>query len=571
MTMDHTRRIPRTLRMLAVPFAFALLCAGGICAASASGKKTEKKSNDAAMMRNLTTFNAIVRELQNNYVDSIAPDLAFEEAIDGLLGTIDPYTEYYPASDRETLTRMTTGEYGGIGSVLQQKDSATYISYPLEDSPSSRAGLKAGDHVVRVDSVDVSRYTVDKTTKLLRGVPGTKVTMQVVRPYVEDSLITVEITRAKLREPGVGYYKVFPDGTGYVQLNTFIQSSADEMKAALEEMKKDPNLKSLVIDLRGNGGGLLESAVEIAGFFLPKGTEVVRTRGKDQSTERIYKTTRSPILPDILLAVLINGSSASASEILAGSIQDLDRGVLVGTRSFGKGLVQSTRPLPYDGILKVTVAKYYIPSGRLIQAFDYSHRNADGTVIRVPDSLTHAFRTLHGRTVRDGGGLTPDSVADQGNVTPLLYSLVADNWIFDYASRYAATHPEIAPAANFKVTDDIFADFRKTLDPDKIKYDRLLEDNLKKLRTQAEKEGYLSEEARAEFDTLQKLLANDFDKDLRRDRKDIDLYLGSEIVSRYYGQKGRTAYAIQDDPVLLKARGILADPALYRKILGGKK
>ncbi|MDE5644437.1 MAG: S41 family peptidase, partial [Muribaculaceae bacterium] len=448
---------------------FALTAAAAILAAIITAYAAPQKSADAALARNLTTFNAIVKELQDNYVDSIAPDRAFDAAIDALLATIDPYTEYYPAEEQDALQKMTTGEYGGIGSYLMDRDSSTDISAPMENSPAARAGIKAGDRILKVDSIDVSRKLSADVTKVLRGRPNTPVTMTLLRPYAEDSIITVSLVREMLQQPSVPYYTVVGN-TGYILLTSFINKSPAEVKAALEEFKGDPRVKNIVLDLRGNGGGLVESAVDILSYFLPKGTEVVRTRGRDGAAERVYKTTRSPLFPDIPVAVLIDGATASASEILAGALQDLDRGVLVGSRSFGKGLVQTTRPLPFSGVLKVTVAKYYTPSGRLIQALDYAHRNEDGSVSRIPDSLTHEYKTLHGRTIRDGGGLVPDTVIDWGKVNRLVYNVVRDNWSFDYATRFAASHPEVAVPEQFVITDSMYADFKKSIDPARFKY-----------------------------------------------------------------------------------------------------
>ena len=336
---------------------------------AANSANSAPKSQDAALGRNLTTFNSIVTELQNNYVDSIAPDRAFEAAIDALLATVDPYTEYYPAEEQETLQKMTTGEFGGIGAYLMDRDSSTYISAPMLGRPAAKAGIRAGDRILRVDSLDMSRKLSADVTKVLRGKPNTQVRLRLQRPYVQDSIIDITLTRELIQQPSVPLYTVIGN-TGYIQLTQFIQKSPQEVKTALEAFKADPRVKNIVLDLRGNGGGLVESSVDILSYFLPKGTEVVRTRGRNASNERVYKTTRSPLFPDIPLAILIDGGTASASEILAGAIQDLDRGVLVGSRSFGKGLVQSTRPLPYNGVLKITVAKYYTPSGRLIQALD---------------------------------------------------------------------------------------------------------------------------------------------------------------------------------------------------------
>lgn len=537
----------------------ALLVLLGTCIAAFAAKK----SSDAAIARNLTTFNSIVKELQNNYVDSIAPDRAFEAAIDALLSTVDPYTEYYPADRQDDLQKMTTGEYGGIGAYLMDRDSSTYISAPMEGSPAVRAGLRAGDRILRVDSVDVSRKLSADVTKVLRGKPSTNVSITVLRPYAKDSVITVSFARELLQQPSVPFYTVIGN-TGYIQLTSFINKSPAEVRVALEAFKADPRVKNIVIDLRGNGGGLVESAVDILSFFLPKGTEVVRTIGRDKNSDRIYKTTRSPIFPDIPLAVLIDGGTASASEILAGAVQDLDRGVLIGSRSFGKGLVQTTRPLPFQGVLKVTVAKYYTPSGRLIQALDYAHRSEDGSVSRIPDSLTHEFRTSKGRLIRDGGGLAPDSVIDWGKVSRLVYNVVRDNWSFDYATKFAAHNPAIVAASDFVVTDSIYNDFKNSIDPARFKYDRVMEDAMKQLREIAAEEGYMGSETEAAFDSLGKLLVHDLNRDLDTHRPEIEEYLGSEIVSRYYFDRGKTAYALRSDKALKAAREILESDKYYK-------
>ncbi len=545
---------------------FALTAAAAILAAIITAYAAPQKSADAALARNLTTFNSIVKELQDNYVDSIAPDRAFDAAIDALLATIDPYTEYYPAEEQDALQKMTTGEYGGIGSYLMDRDSSTYVSAPMENSPAARAGIKAGDRILKVDSIDVSRKLSADVTKVLRGRPNTPVTMTLLRPYAEDSIITVSLVREMLQQPSVPYHTVVGN-TGYILLTSFINKSPAEVKAVLEEFKGDPRVRNIVLDLRGNGGGLVESAVDILSYFLPKGTEVVRTRGRDGAAERVYKTTRSPLFPDIPVAVLIDGATASASEILAGALQDLDRGVLVGSRSFGKGLVQTTRPLPFSGVLKVTVAKYYTPSGRLIQALDYAHRNEDGSVSRIPDSLTHEYKTLHGRTIRDGGGLVPDTVIDWGKVNRLVYNVVRDNWSFDYATRFAASHPEVAAPEKFVITDSMYADFKKSIDPARFKYDRVMEEAMKQLRDIATEEGYMGDETTAAFDSLQKLLIHDLDRDLDTHRPEIEEYLGSEIMGRYYYDRGKTAYMLRNDKAFRAAREIL-DSRRYNGILG---
>lgn len=529
-----------------------------------------EKSHDAALQRNLNIFNSLVKELELNYVDSIRTDEAFKTAIGALLSTIDPYTEYYDSDDRESLTKMTTGEYGGIGSYIMEREKTAFISGPMEGSPSALAGLKSGDKILRVDTINVIGKGSDFVTSLLRGEPETTVHVTVERPFVTDSILTFDILRKKLQQPSVPLYTVFGN-TGYIRLTSFIDKSPAEVRTALEEFKKNPEVKNIVLDLRGNGGGLLESAVDIVGFFVPKGTEVVRTKGKEANSEKIYKTTHSPIFPDIPLAVLIDGGSASASEITAGAIQDLDRGVLIGSRSFGKGLVQSTRPLPYDGLLKVTVAKYYIPSGRLIQALDYSHRNPDGTVARTPDSLTNVFHTLHGREIRDGGGLVPDDTVDWGAPSRLVYNIVRDNWAFDYATKFAASHPDILPAGQFEITDEIFADFKQSIDPEKFKYDKVCEEMLKQLRETAQAEGYMNEQTKQQFDALSQLLTHNLDHDLDTHREDISYYLGSEIAERYYYDKGKLQYELKSDKALKRAMELLNNPSEYYKALGVRR
>lgn len=548
------------MRKTALTLLSATLAIAGIAAVS-----SPRQSGDAALARNLTTFNAIVKELQDNYVDSIAPDRAFKAAIGSLLETVDPYTVYYPVEEQEDLQKMTTGEYGGIGSYLMDRDSSTYISAPMEGSPAARAGIRAGDRILRVDSLDVSRKLSADVTKVLRGRPNTRVSMRLLRPFAQDSIIDVTLVRELLQQPSVPYHAVLGN-TGYIQLTSFISKSAAEVKSVLEEFKADPRVRNIVIDLRGNGGGLVESAVDILSYFVPKGTEVVTMRGRDSYADRVYKTTRTPIFPDIPLAVLIDGATASASEILAGAVQDLDRGVLVGSRSFGKGLVQTTRPLPFSGVLKVTVAKYYTPSGRLIQALDYAHRNDDGSVSRIPDSLTHEYKTLHGRTIRDGGGLQPDSVIDWGKVNRLVYNVVRDNWSFDYATRYAAMHPTVAPPEEFVITDEMYADFKKSIDPARFKYDRVMEDAMKQLREIATDEGYMGDETTAAFDTLQRLLVHDLNRDLDTHRPEIEEYLGSELMGRYYYDRGKSAFALRGDKALKAAREILESDR-YNKIL----
>lgn len=533
------------------------------------GVNAAKKSHDSAVARNLNVFNALVKELEMNYVDTIRTDECFSTAIRALLSTVDPYTEYYSSDDAENLAKMTTGEYGGIGSYILQRDSFVYISGPYEGSPAALAGLKAGDRIVRIGTADAKGMSSDKVSRLLRGPAGTIVSLRLERPYAgPDSVIEVAVERRKIQTPSVPYSRLDPEtGIGYIRLTTFIDKSPKEVETALDSFRNDPRLKGVVLDLRGNGGGLVESAVDIVGFFVPKGTEILRMRGRDKSAEKVYKTSRKPIMPDIPLAVLIDGGSASSSEITAGSLQDLDRAVLIGSRSFGKGLVQGTRPLPYDGFLKVTTGKYYIPSGRLIQALDYSHRNPDGSVARVPDSLTNVYRTAAGREVRDGGGLTPDITVDWGKMSRLLFNIARDNWAFDFATRFAAENPSIPAPEEFEITDGIYADFKASIDPKRFKYDKVGEDLIKQLNETLDAEGYMNDSVRSQLDGLSRLLIHDLDSDLDIKRKDIAEYLGEEIASRYYYERGRAAQQLKGDTAMAEARRILLDPAEYRRIL----
>lgn len=558
----------RKARLLPLTFVAIIVAAIGVSSVGAAPKDKPSESHDEAYQRNIAVFNALTRELEESYVDSIRVDEAFKAAIRGMLATVDPYTEYYSYDDKENLSRLTTGAYGGIGSFITGRNGNTYISEPIVGSPAIKAGLKPGDRILRVDSTETTGLSTDKTSALLKGQPGTEVVVTVSRPYVgADSIKTFTIIREKVAEPSVPWAGIVKNNIGYIRLNQFVESSAANVLSALEEFKNNPEVKYLVLDLRGNGGGLVDQAVKILGYFLPKGTEVLRTRGKDAGSEKIYKTQQTPLIPDMPMAVLIDGGSASAAEITAGALQDLDRAVLIGSRSFGKGLVQGTRPLPYNGLLKVTQAKYYIPSGRLIQALDYSHRNPDGSVARVPDSLTNVFHTLHGREVRDGGGLQPDSLIEWPQVSPLVYSLVAGNHIFDYANRYVATHPAPESITEFTLSDEEFADFSDRIDPKSLQYDKLCNSILDDLRTTARAEGYLTPEIQEVLDSLDRQLDHDLKSDLYTKRDRIEELITEEIAARYEPGSGRPRRELLNDAALDKAEEIFTTPGLYEKIL----
>lgn len=544
-----------------------------VTAAIVAGAATRSSKND--IVRNLDIFNAVYKNLQTAYVDTIDADKSINTAISAMLNEIDPYTEYIPEQEQEEFMTISTGEYGGIGAYIGARDGKVFISEPREGTPSQRAGLKPGDVFLTIDGDSVTTLSSDKISKMLRGQAGTRVRMSVRRPYgsptLQDTVLDFDFTREKIDINPVPYYGVVRDNIGYIQLTTFNDKAFQKVRDALVELRKDPRVKSIVLDLRNNGGGLLESAVQIVGLFVPKGTEVVRTRGKGMINEKIYKTTQKPVDTEIPLAVLINNSSASASEIVSGSLQDLDRAVIVGERSFGKGLVQSTRSLPYNGLMKVTIAKYYIPSGRLIQAIDYSHRNPDGTVARIPDSLTTVWHTRAGREVRDGGGITPDLKGEYPEGNRLVYNIVRDGWSFDFANRYVAHNPVAGSVEDFEITDTIFSRFKKSIDPAKFKYDRACEVVLDQLEKSAKTEGYLNDSVQARIDDLRKILHHDLEHDLDLNRQLIADYLGPELAQRYWGERGSIIQTLKNDQDVDSAARILQDPARYRAILSPVK
>lgn len=552
--------------MKKIIFTTIIACIVTILATSAS-----TRSNKSAISRNLNIFNTIYKELQTNYVDTIDADKSIRTAINAMLQDIDPYTEYIPEEDQEDFNIITSGEYAGIGSVILQRDGNVYISEPQEGSPAHKAGLRPGDLIMMIDGDTTLGWENSKVSSRLKGKAGTKVTVTIKRPYVEDSIKTVEIIRDKIQVKPVPYYGVIKGDIGYISLTTFNENSANDVKDALVELKKDPRVKSILLDLRNNGGGLLESSIKIVGLFVPKNTEVLRTRGKGVLNEKVYKTTIKPIDTEIPLAILINNGTASSAEIVSGALQDLDRAVIIGSRSFGKGLVQGTRPLPYNGLLKVTTAKYYIPSGRLIQAIDYSHRNPDGSVGRIPDSLTSVFKTKNGREVRDGGGITPDIKVEYPEGNRLTYNILANHWAFDYANRFAATTPSVANPETFEITDSIYNDFKNFIDPEKFKYDKVCEIKLNDLKKAAINEGYMNDSTKAQFDILEKMLRHDLYKDLDTNRKDISNYIAEEIMLRYYFQRGQIIESLRSDIAIDSAATILHDREKYSSILKPKK
>ncbi len=546
-------------------YTVAMLLCIGLCLEGAT------RSKKSAISRNIDIFSSVFKEMQTFYVDSIDADKAVSTAINAMLGELDPYTVYMPRSEQEDFKTMTTGEFGGIGSYIVQRDGNVYISGPHKDSPAHKAGLRAGDLIIAIDGDTMLGKSHTFVSDRLKGTPGTDLTVKVKRPYVADSIIEVPMTRAKIKIASVPYYGVEKGDIGYIALNTYSESTADEVKKAVTGLTANPAVKALVLDLRGNVGGLVESAVKVVGNFVPKGTEVLRTKGKGVLNEKVYKTTSAPIAPEIPLVVLIDGETASSAEITAGALQDLDRAVIIGNRSYGKGLVQTTRDIPYEGMLKVTVAKYYIPSGRLIQAIDYSRRNPDGSVSRIPDSLTNTFTTAHGRVVRDGGGISPDIDVEYPSLSRLTYNIMSDFWAFDFANRYFATHPQAPDIDSFEVSDSLYNEFKAFINPDKFEYDRVCETMLERLRAAAKVEGYDEDSLTVQFDILEKMLRRPLERDLDKHRDAIEPLIAREIMGRYYFDPGRIKTGLRKDPGLDSAATLLHTRDRYTQLLSPSK
>lgn len=526
-----------------------------------------QQENRFEISKNLDILNALVKEVELFYVDSIDIDQTVRRGVDAMLKGLDPYTEYIPEKEMASLNFITTGEYGGVGAYIRQREQGgVVITEPFEGMPAEKAGLKAGDYILAIDTTDVSKFSSDRVSDLLKGVPNSKITIKVQRPG-EKKLRVVEFLRKQVVVDQVTYYGVKGDQVGYIYLQGFTNKSAQEVKSAFEDLKNNHQIKSLILDLRNNGGGVLDAAVQIVNMFVPKGKEVLSTRGKVKQWDRVYRTSTEPIDTVIPIAVLINGGSASASEILSGALQDMDRAVLVGQRSFGKGLVQTTRDLPYEGKLKVTMAKYYIPSGRCIQQLDYTHRNADGSVGAIPDSLTTVFKTAKGRLVRDGGGVSPDFEVKEEKLPTMMYYLMTGYTMFDFVTEWVQKHPTIAPADQFEASDADFESFKAYAKEKNFTYDRQSEKALTNLKEIAELEGYADGDSTL-FKALEAKLTPDLDRDFDRNKEQIKKLLNSEIVKRYYFQRGELINSLRKDETLEKALSVLADQMLYTKTLG---
>ena len=545
------------------PILFLLTSLLSVSGASKPDQRTFRIS------KNLTIFNSVFRELDLFYVDTLNYDKMLKGSIDNMLEKLDPYTVYLPEEETDDLTFMTTGEYAGIGSMIMKTGTEVVVSEPYEGMPAQRNGIRAGDVILDIDGQKISGKSVNEVSALLKGTPGTIIKLKLKRPG-EKNILEKSFNREKIQINPVRYSTLVADKIGYLMLSEFTDRAAIELKAAVNEMVHKNQIESLVLDIRNNGGGLIDEAIKIVGYFVPKGTEVVTTKAKNKEADRTYKTPTEPIFPQMKLVILANRSSASASEIVAGSIQDLDRGVIVGERTFGKGLVQNIRPVGFGGNLKVTTAKYYIPSGRCIQAIDYSHRNEDGSVGHIPDSLTSEFKTRIGRKVRDGGGIIPDTLTKDERKLNVAYYIFAQNLYFDFVTQYVLKHPLIASPVDFKLSEDDYKAFTDYLISKKFSYTTQTEKYYKELLEMAQYEG-LDSRAKDEFTALKTKLMPEVSKSLEENKKDIAELLSLEIIKRYYYQKGEIQYSLRTDKELKVALDLLKPDGKYSLILSGKK
>ncbi len=513
--------------------------------------------------KQLDIFTNVFKEVNLYYVDETQPGQLMDEAVNSMLSSLDPYTNYIPEEMVEDFRIQTTGNYGGIGASIRKHGDEMILTTPYEGFAADKAGLKAGDKIISVDGKPVKGKSTEDVSKILKGAPGTKVALVVERA---GETLAKEIEREEVKVKSVPYYGMLDDGIGYIILTSFTEKASREIKEALKDLKKENELKGLVLDLRGNPGGLLSEAVNVTNIFIDKGKEVVSTKGKLAEWEKAYKTLNSPEDTEIPLAVLINRGSASASEIVAGTLQDYDRAVIVGQRSFGKGLVQQTRKLSYGAQLKVTIAKYYTPSGRCIQAINYAERAEDGSVAKIPDSLRTRFETTNGRAVFDGGGVDPDVALEEREISSAMIALYRNMLMFDWATKYAREHSSIAPAKEFRLTDEEYLEFVAWLKTKDFEYKTNTEKALEKLAEASRKEGY-EEQMANELAALKKAYQTEVKDDLKAHRDEIKQLLEEEIVSRYYYDEGRIANALATDPDVLKARELITNKVEYTNIL----
>jgi len=518
--------------------------------------------------KNLDIYYTLFRELNLYYVDETKPGDLIKKSIDAMLHSLDPYTVYIPESQMEDFRFMTTGQYGGVGALIREDGDYIVITEPYEGFPAQKNDIRAGDVILAVDGLSIKGKSTSEVSELLKGQPKTKINLKLKRHGITEP-IEKTIEREEIKIDAVQYYGVVSDSIGYINLSSFTESSYIEVKNALTKLKENAAVKYLIFDLRRNPGGLLIEAVNITNLFVSKSEIIVSTKGKVKDWDKVYTGMMTPIAPEIPIVVLVNSGSASASEIVSGAIQDLDRGVVIGQRTFGKGLVQTTRPLSYNAKLKVTTAKYYTPSGRCIQALDYTHRNPDGSVGKVPDSLVTPFKTKNGRIVYDGGGVTPDINVEVEQFSNIKASLLTKNLIFDFATLYTIQHQSIPEITKFTITDEIYGQFIDFLKDKDFDYQSESEENLKTLMQTAKEEKYY-DLVKNEAEILKTKLAHDKNKDLQVFKEEIKQSVFQEIASRYYFQKGRIKALLISDPVIKEAIAVLQDKTRYKLVLSGQ-
>jgi carboxyl-terminal processing protease len=533
---------------------------------AASGPlRAQDNQSDFEISKNLDIFVTLYKQLHLNYVDKLNSGELMKTAIDAMLESLDPYTVYIPESDIEEYRFMTTGQYGGIGAGILKRGHWVYISEPYQGFPADVAGLRAGDKIVEINGKSAKDKTVDDISTALKGQPGTEVTILIERDSTEKAVEKV-VTRKEIKVENVPYFGIVGDHIAYINLSEFRQNAAKEVRDAFVSLNDKRDIKGVIIDLRGNGGGLLNEAVNIVNIFVDKGQLVVSTRGKIENKDNYHKTLNPAVDKEIPLAVLVDGGSASASEIVAGSLQDLDRAVIIGERTYGKGLVQNIIPLTYNAELKVTIAKYYIPSGRCIQELDYAHKDEEGHAVKFSDSTATAFKTLNGRVVYDRGGIEPDINVKPEEISNIAFALADKLVVFDYATYFFKNHASIPPAGSFVITEEIYNDFLNFIKGKEYDYKTASEEALETLKASAEKEKYF-DGIRTEYDALKEKMMRDKEADLTKNKEQIKRLIKAYILPRYYYQKGRIEGSLSDDPCVLKAIEVLTNPAQYKSIL----
>lgn len=524
----------------------------------------EYKTDRFEVVKNIDIFTEVYKQVVSLYVDDTQPGELMQTGIDAMLSSLDPYTVFYPESDIEDYKMMTTGQYGGIGARIRTIEDYVVIDEPYEGFAAHKAGLRAGDVILEVDGNNVKGKTTSDLSTILKGNPGTLISLKIAK--TNGDTLDVSFKREEVKISSVPYHGMVDEKTGYIKMTSFTRNVSDEIKDAFNDLKRNKNMESLVLDLRNNPGGLLHEAIEVVNLFVSKNIKVVETRGRVEEWMKSYKTVSQPLDKDIPVVVLVNGGSASASEIVSGALQDLDRAIVIGGNTYGKGLVQTTRNLKYNTSIKVTTAKYYIPSGRCIQAIDYSNRDKNGKAKKIPDSLFTSFTTLNGRVVQDGHGIQPDVDVDNEKLSDVTQALMKQNLIFHYATRYTLEHDTISNAQSFKLSDKDFKDFMKFLKEKEFQYESNTDKKMKALKAAAEEEKFASV-IEQQMKALEKKLSQQEEDELQKNKEEILRFLQSEIVSRYYFQVGKIENGLVDDPYLNEALAYLNDITAYNEVL----